>query len=52
MLIDSLHIPAFGDRTLGKRREVKRIAKLTPAEIRRLILRNRIPLRELVEKSN
>jgi len=39
-------------RMLRKRRDVKHIAKMTPGEIRRLILRNRIPLRELVEKSN
>jgi GT2 family glycosyltransferase len=39
-------------RMLRKRRKVKIIAKLTPREIRRLILRNRIPVRELVEKSN
>jgi GT2 family glycosyltransferase len=39
-------------RTLRKRREVRRLAKLTPAEIRRLILRNRIPVRALIEKSN
>jgi GT2 family glycosyltransferase len=39
-------------RMLRKRREVKSIAKLTPREIRRLILGNRIPVRELVEKSN
>lgn len=39
-------------RMLRKRREVRRIAKLTPAEIRRLILGNRIAVRALVEKSN
>jgi len=39
-------------RMLRKRRAVRRIAKLTPAEIRRLILANRIPVRALVEKSN
>ena len=39
-------------RMLRKRREVRRIAKLTPAEIRQLILQNRIPVRALVEKSN
>jgi|HubBroStandDraft_5_1064220.scaffolds.fasta_scaffold95326_2 GT2 family glycosyltransferase len=39
-------------RMFGKRREVRRIAKLTPVEIRRLILGNRIAVRELVEKSN
>jgi hypothetical protein len=37
---------------LRKRREVRRLAKLTPAEVRRLILENRISVRELVEKSN
>lgn len=39
-------------RMLRKRREVRRIAKLTPVQIRRLILENRIPVRALVEKSN
>jgi GT2 family glycosyltransferase len=39
-------------RMLRKRREMRRIAKLTPAEIRRLILGNRIAVRALVEKSN
>ena len=39
-------------RMLRKRRQVRRIAKLTPAETRRLILQNRIPVRALVEKSN
>jgi GT2 family glycosyltransferase len=39
-------------RMLRKRREMRRIAKLTPAQIRRLILQNRIPVRALVEKSN
>ena len=38
--------------TLRQRREVRRIAKLTPGEIRRLILQNRIPVRALVEKSS
>lgn len=38
--------------TLGKRGGVRRIAKLSPAQIRRLILQNRIPVRALVEKSN
>jgi GT2 family glycosyltransferase len=39
-------------RMLRKRGEVRRIAKLTPAEVRRLILDNRIPVRALLEKSN
>jgi GT2 family glycosyltransferase len=39
-------------RMLRKRGQVRRIAKLTPAEVRRLILENRIPARALVEKSN
>jgi len=39
-------------RMLRKRRDVRRIARLTPAQIRRLILENRIPVRALVEKSN
>jgi GT2 family glycosyltransferase len=37
---------------LRKRSEVRRLAKLTPREIRRLVLENRIPVRALVEKSN
>lgn len=39
-------------RILRKRRAVRRLAKLTPAQIRRLILNNRISVRALVEKSN
>ena len=39
-------------RMLRKRRAVREIAKLTPRQIRRLILENRIPVRALVEKSN
>jgi GT2 family glycosyltransferase len=39
-------------RMLRKRRAVRSIAKLAPAEIRRLILENRIGVRALVEKSN
>jgi len=39
-------------RMLRKRRQVRRLARLGPAEIRRLILANRIPLRALIEKSN
>jgi GT2 family glycosyltransferase len=39
-------------RMLRKRRDIKRLARLTPAEIRRLILDNRIPVRALIEKSN
>ncbi|MGA3042326.1 MAG: glycosyltransferase family 2 protein [Bryobacteraceae bacterium] len=39
-------------RMLRKRRELRRIATLTPAQIRRLILQNRIPVRALIEKSN
>jgi hypothetical protein len=38
-------------RMWRKRRQVQHLAKLTPAEIRRLILRHRIPLRALIEKS-
>ena len=34
-------------RMLRKRRDVERIRRLTPAEVRRLILDYRIPLREL-----
>ena len=39
-------------RMLRKRRAVRRMAALTPVQIRRLILQNRIPMRALVEKSN
>ena len=39
-------------RMLRKRREVWSKAKLTPAEVRRLILENRIPVRALLEQSN
>ena len=39
-------------RMLRKRSEIRRIAKLTPEEVRRLILENRIPVRALVERSN
>ena len=39
-------------RMLRKRRQVRRIAKLTPEQIRQVILKNRIPVRALVEKSN
>jgi GT2 family glycosyltransferase len=39
-------------RMLRKRREMRRIARLTPAQIRRLILEHRIPVRALIEKSN
>ena len=38
--------------TLRKRRQVRPLAKLTPAEVRKLILDNRIPARALIEKSN
>ena len=39
-------------RMLAKRADVRRIAKLRPRQIRRLILDHRIPVRALVEKSN
>jgi GT2 family glycosyltransferase len=39
-------------RMLRKRRQVRLLAKLTPAQIRRLILDHRIPVRALIEKSN
>jgi GT2 family glycosyltransferase len=39
-------------RTLRKRREVRRIAKLTPGQVKELILQYRIPLRELSEGGN
>lgn len=37
--------------TLVKRRRIARIRKLAPAEVRRLILDNRIPLRTLMEQA-
>jgi hypothetical protein len=36
---------------LRKRREVDRIRKLTPRQVRRLILDHRIPLREISERA-
>jgi GT2 family glycosyltransferase len=39
-------------RTLRKRCEVRRIAKLTPAAVRRLILDHGVPVRTLLEQSN
>ncbi len=39
-------------RMLGKRRELDRIRKLSPSEVRTLILKNRIPLKQLTEQSN
>ena len=39
-------------RMLRKRAAVRRLAKLSPAQIRRLILEHRIPVRALIEKSN
>jgi len=39
-------------QTLRKRRRLRPIFKMSPAEVRRLILTNRIPLRALLEKSN
>lgn len=39
-------------RTFRKRREIRRLAKLTPAQVRRLILDHRIRVRALVEKAN
>lgn len=36
-------------RMLRKRREIEKIRKLSPREVRRLILNNRIPLRTLME---
>ncbi|HLY18211.1 MAG TPA: glycosyltransferase family 2 protein [Bryobacteraceae bacterium] len=39
-------------RMLRKRREVRQLAKLGPAQVTALILRNRIGVRALVEKSN
>jgi len=39
-------------QTLRKRRSLRPILRMRPAEVRRLILTNRIPLRALLEKSN
>jgi GT2 family glycosyltransferase len=39
-------------RMLRKRRLIRCMAKLTPGEVRELILRNRIPVRALIERSN
>lgn len=39
-------------RTLKKRRRLRPIIRLKPGEIRRLIMQNRIPVRNLVEQSN
>ncbi|MDP8979090.1 MAG: glycosyltransferase [Acidobacteriota bacterium] len=39
-------------RTLRKRRSVRAIRKLTPAQVKQLLLRYRIPLRQLSEQSN
>jgi len=39
-------------RMLHKRRAIRRMAKLSPAEIRQLIKRYRVPVRALVEQSN
>ncbi|MDM7996105.1 MAG: glycosyltransferase family 2 protein [Acidobacteriota bacterium] len=39
-------------RTLKKRRRLRPVIRMTPGEIRRLILKNRIPVRKLVEQSN
>jgi hypothetical protein len=38
-------------RMLAKRREIERIRKLTPREVRKLILEHRISLRELTRQS-
>jgi len=38
-------------RMLGKRRRVNQIRKLSPREVRKLILRYRIPLKQLTEQS-
>ncbi len=38
-------------RMLGKRRHVNRIRKLSPREVRKLILRYRIPLKQLTEQA-
>lgn len=38
-------------RMLAKRRQVRRLAKLTPAELRRLILDHRIALKQMMEQA-
>ena len=38
-------------RTLAKRRGIRRLSKLSPREVRRLILRHRIPLKQLTEQA-
>ena len=38
-------------KMLAKRREIKRIRKLSPREVRALILKHRIPLKELTERA-
>jgi hypothetical protein len=38
-------------RMLGKRREMERIRKLTPREVRKLIMQHRISLRELMRQA-
>jgi len=38
-------------RMLAKRRQIRKLRKLSPAEVRRLILAHRIPLRALTERS-
>jgi GT2 family glycosyltransferase len=39
-------------RTLKKRRQLRSIARLRPGEVRHLIMKNRIPVRSLLEQSN
>lgn len=43
---------ALVPRMLGKRRGLDRIRKLSPREVRRLILDHRIPLKQLTEQGN
>jgi hypothetical protein len=38
-------------KMLRKRRQVARLRKLTPSQVRELILRHRIPLRTLTESA-
>jgi GT2 family glycosyltransferase len=38
-------------RTIRKRRSLRRIRRLTPAQVRRLLIQNRIPLRTLTEQA-
>lgn len=51
LLKGDLEALALLPRILAKRRGIERIRKLTPSEVRRLILDHRIPLRELMRRA-